>query len=81
MVRYRPNTPPEEQDIDNIQILTLQGHPEYLEGIVTRIVAVRKQAGIIDAATAADAERRRFWKHDGVNVLGKTIWAVLGIYA
>lgn len=60
-----------------IQILTVQGHPEYTERIVTAVIKQRLRSGIISKEAAADAETRRFWRNDGVNVVGKAIWKVL----
>lgn len=78
MVRFLPNT---SRRLEDVQILTVQGHPEYVEGIVSGLVAIRSQSGLIDAETAADAERRKNWRNDGVEVIGKVIWGVLGVTA
>ena len=57
--------------------MTIQGHPEFNEPIVTAIIEQRSQSGIISQEVAADAETRRFWKTDGVDVIGKAIWEIL----
>ena len=67
--------------LNDVHILTLQGHPEYTEEIITGLVTIRSQSGIISAEAAADAERRRYWKQDGIEVLGRAIWGVLGVAA
>ena len=76
MVRFssdaNPSTP-----LPPIQIITTQGHPEFNEPIVTAIIEQRLQSGAISQEAAADAEKRRFWKTDGVDVIGKAIWEVL----
>ncbi|KAF5381610.1 hypothetical protein D9615_005476 [Tricholomella constricta] len=79
MVRFAPGTRPEQQNLDNVHVITFQGHPEFAEGIVTGIVAGRVKAGVISAELAADVERRKNWRHDGIEVLGKAIWGVLGV--
>ncbi|KAK7052321.1 glutamine amidotransferase type-1 domain-containing protein [Favolaschia claudopus] len=80
MVRF--DSPRESQSpvaLSNIHIFTVQGHPEFNEPIVTKLVAARKAQGIIDAATAADATERAYWQNDGVGVVGKAILGVYGV--
>jgi len=76
MVRFssgaNPSTP-----LPPIQIITTQGHPEFNEPIVTAIIEQRSQSGSISREAAADAETRRFWKTDGIDVIGKAIWEIL----
>ena len=76
MVRFasgaNPSTP-----LPPIQIITTQGHPEFNEPIVTAIIELRVLSGDISQEAAAEAETRRFWKTDGVDVVGKAIWEVL----
>jgi GMP synthase-like glutamine amidotransferase len=78
MVRFssgaNPSTP-----LPPIQIITIQGHPEFNEPIVTAIIEQRSRSGVISQEAAADAEARRFWKTDEVtvNVIGKAIWEIL----
>lgn len=76
MVRFLPvpNSSSSSSLVGSIQILTLQGHPEFDEPIVSAIIEQRSSSGVIDIATARDAEKRRFLKTDGVDVVGKTIW-------
>lgn len=86
MVRFLPgksipetaSSPPQEL-YDSIQILTTQGHPEFTEPIVTSLVEARSETGVIDAAAAKDCERRRFWRNDGVDTIGRVVWGVLGV--
>ena len=63
--------------LPSIQIITIQGHPEFNEPIVTAVIEQRVQSGSISQEAAADAETRRFWKTDGVDIIGKTIWEIL----
>jgi len=60
-----------------IQILTVQGHPEFIEPIVTAMIEEGVRSGTISKEAADDAMTRRFWRNDGVKVLGKAIWKVL----
>jgi hypothetical protein len=75
MVRFssgaNPSTP-----LPPIQIITTQGHPEFNEPIVSAIIEQRLQSGSFSQEVAADAEARRFWETDGVDI-GKAIWKVL----
>ncbi|TFK23996.1 cytoplasmic protein [Coprinopsis marcescibilis] len=65
--------------LQKIQIFTVQGHPEWHEKVLTPLVEERGKSGIIDAPTAEDAMRRRFWRNDGVPVAGPVIWSILGV--
>lgn len=66
---------------DNIQIFTVQGHPEFTKRIVDSIVDARASSGAIDQPTAEDARARSAWRNDGVDVIGRAIWRILGIPA
>ncbi|KAJ7182672.1 class I glutamine amidotransferase-like protein [Mycena crocata] len=80
MVRFNSTDAPSSPiSLSDIHILTVQGHPEFNEPIVTKIVAARTQSGIINAVTAADAERRANWQNDGVGVVAKAILGVYGV--
>ncbi|RDB26710.1 putative glutamine amidotransferase-like protein C13C5.04 [Hypsizygus marmoreus] len=81
MVRFTANPESAQRKLNDVQIFTLQGHPEFVEGLVTGLVEVRAKSGIIDAETAADSERRKGWRNDGVPVIGKAIWGILGVTA
>ncbi|TFK65993.1 class I glutamine amidotransferase-like protein [Pluteus cervinus] len=85
MVRLYPTSSPENStphvapNLSNVHIFTIQGHPEFIEPIVSKIVEIRSQSGIIGAEVVADAIRRKDWRNDGVAVVGKAIWRVLGV--
>jgi len=76
MVRFssgaNPSTP-----LPPVQIITIQGHPEFNEPIITAIIRQRTESGHISHEAATDAERRRFWRTDGVYIVGKAIWEIL----
>jgi len=80
MVKFHVGTQ-KGKKLDNVHILTLQGHPEYTEEVINGLVTIRSQLGIISPEAAADAERRRYRKQDGIEVLGRAIWGVLGVAA
>ncbi|KII87858.1 hypothetical protein PLICRDRAFT_42374 [Plicaturopsis crispa FD-325 SS-3] len=75
MVRYA------DADPSSIQVLTLQGHPEFTTSIVNAIVEAREAVGVISHEIADDARARGEWRNDGVSVVGKVIWKVLGLKA
>ncbi|TCD67628.1 hypothetical protein EIP91_012193 [Steccherinum ochraceum] len=79
-IRYKPSsqhTPGSPINYGDIQIFTVQGHPEFTKRIVTKIVTARSGTGVIDKITAEDATRRADWRNDGVSVLGKVIWKII----
>lgn len=77
-VRYVPSaassSPKRPEDI---QIFTVQGHPEFTESIVEKIVDLRESTGVLDKSTAEGARSRAKWRNDGVDVIGKLIWEIL----
>ncbi|EKM53291.1 uncharacterized protein PHACADRAFT_259553 [Phanerochaete carnosa HHB-10118-sp] len=75
-VRYAPGAL--SRTPKDIQIFTVQGHPEFTENIVRKIIDVRLSTGVIDQATADSARQRAKWRNDGVGVIGKAIWQILG---
>ncbi|KAF9694680.1 hypothetical protein EKO04_007570 [Ascochyta lentis] len=48
------------------RLISVQGHPEFHEGIVSRLVKMRNQQGIFEDEQARDALSRVSDKHDGV---------------
>ncbi|KAF1927847.1 class I glutamine amidotransferase-like protein [Didymella exigua CBS 183.55] len=48
------------------RLISVQGHPEFTEGIVRRLVEMRHQQGIFDEEQARDALARVGREHDGV---------------
>jgi GMP synthase-like glutamine amidotransferase len=84
-VRFTSNSdvpPPSSQEIDpsSIQILTVQGHPEFTQGIIDKLVVARTEKGILTQEMKEDVEKRSKMRNDGV-VVGKAIWRILGIDA
>ena len=82
MVRlHRDKTPLFEKDInfDDIHILTLQGHPEIEEPLMTDLILELTVEGVIDKETADDALEIIFLPTDGTGIIGRGLWKVLGV--
>lgn len=78
MVRFSTTEKPLTLALEDINIFTVQGHPEFTESIVSAIVDVRAKSGVIDAKIAEEAIRRKDDRNDGC-VIGKAIWKILGV--
>ena len=76
-IRYAPGTT--SRTPKDIQIFTVQGHPEFTEGIVDKVVNLRMSTGVIDKPTGETAKARAKWRNDGVPVIAKVIWKILGV--
>ncbi|KAF5351193.1 hypothetical protein D9756_008187 [Leucocoprinus leucothites] len=78
----------------NVHVLTLQGHPEFSEGIITGLVRQRVDAfglptvteywghkGGEDAHEPTDKEGtgRRWHKTDGADIVSQALWKMLGV--
>ncbi|KAF9004613.1 class I glutamine amidotransferase-like protein [Cyathus striatus] len=72
MVKWRSGA--EKKSLKDVHIITLQGHPEFTENIVSSLVEARSSSGVIDKEAAEDAEKRKHWRNDGVSVVGKVLW-------
>lgn len=78
MVRYQPDVSGAPAKLSDIQILTVQGHPEFTKSIVSKVVAIRAEKGILAPELAQDAIRRNELRNDGVGAIGGAVWKVLG---
>lgn len=65
--------------LTDIRILTVQGHPEFTKPIVNAIVEARSKSGVIGESTVEDYRKREDWRNDGVSVIGKVFWKILGV--
>jgi hypothetical protein len=77
-----PNTnegsTPDPDLLRGIQILTVQGHPEFTESVVSAIVEQRAATGAIDAPTAHEYNARRRWDaDDGRGRIARAVWGVV----
>lgn len=50
------------------RFISVQGHPEFNEGIMVELVKTRNKQGIFEDEQARDALARSGDKHDGVNI-------------
>lgn len=56
----------------------MQGHPEFTTPISETVISDRLSTGILDTETAEGARSRAERRNDGVDVVGRTVWKVLG---
>jgi GMP synthase-like glutamine amidotransferase len=77
MVKFKAGSSSQLVSLSDIQILTVQGHPEYTKSIVQKMTGTRASQGIIPLELAEDVKLRSEWQNDGVTILGKTVWEVL----
>ncbi len=61
----------------DIHIIGVQGHPEFTADIVNFIVDAREKT-VLPPSVVQDGRERAVKEHDGVSVVGETIWRVLG---
>ena len=61
--------------------ISVQGHPEWHEGVVTPLIEERAASGVIPKETAEDAMRRKDLRNDGLSVVGRVLWTMLGVPA
>ncbi|OCF35878.1 cytoplasmic protein [Kwoniella heveanensis CBS 569] len=59
-----------------IQILTVQGHPEFTPDMVLRTIEARVKMGIFDEQLATEARRRAVGRGDGGEGFGRVGWSV-----
>ncbi|KAH6904247.1 cytoplasmic protein [Coprinopsis sp. MPI-PUGE-AT-0042] len=64
--------------LSTVQILTVQGHPEWHEGVVTPLIEERMASGVIPKDRAEDALRKADLRNDGMSVVGRVVWTMLG---
>jgi hypothetical protein len=81
MVKYYTPGTAATPFLTDIHILTVQGHPEFTSPILEVLMAKRLAAGIWDGPTIGDARRRADWRNDGVEVVGTTVFRMLGVSA
>ena len=78
MVRYIPDSSGKLARLSDIHILTVQGHPEFTKSIVSKLVGIRADKGILTPELARDAIKRNELRNDGVEVIARTVWRILG---
>ncbi|KAG9086238.1 hypothetical protein FS749_003792 [Ceratobasidium sp. UAMH 11750] len=65
--------------LQGIHILTIQGHPEFHESIVSKVIDARELSGVMSPAVVADGRERAARQHDGIEVVGRVMWGILGV--
>ena len=78
MVRYTHDASGRLAKLSDIRTLTVQGHPEFTKSIVSKVVGIRTDKGIFTPEFARDAIRRNELRNDGVEVIARAIWKILG---
>lgn len=79
MVKFIPDASGELANLSDIQILTVQGHPEFTASIVSKVVGIRADKGIFTPEFARDAIKRNILRNDGVEVIARAVWEILGV--
>lgn len=79
MVLYSDSSKPTDRTLTDVQIITLQGHPEFTESISEYVIVARSGTGIFSADLAADARKRNAeLDNDGVKI-ARVFWRILGV--
>ncbi|KZT03619.1 class I glutamine amidotransferase-like protein [Laetiporus sulphureus 93-53] len=81
MVRFASGTSVDHPMPQDVQIFTVQGHPEFTQRISEKIVEARERKGVMGKDIAEDARKRAEWRNDGVGVIGKVMWEIMGVGA
>jgi len=93
-IKFYPSLGDASRTPRDIHILTLQGHPEFSESIITGLTWQLKD--MMDVPTLIDywgpkgglyddeplnkeGTGRRWWKTDGVNIISVVYWKMLGV--
>ena len=77
MAKLYSGAAPEAVTPADVQIICVQGHPEFDQFIVDEIVKVRSSTGAMSPEVVQDVAQRREWRNDGVGVIGRLFWEVL----
>ncbi|KAG2127982.1 hypothetical protein DEU56DRAFT_524958 [Suillus clintonianus] len=82
MVRFSQSessgdAPPLNFRLTDIHILTSQGHPEFTESIMRMLLSARRE--LLGTEVVDDGLSRAGDQNDGVAVVGKAIWGMLGV--
>lgn len=78
MVKYTPDESGNLARPSDIQILTVQGHPEFTKSIVATLVGIRAERGILTPECAQDAIKRNELENEAPEVVGRAVWKVIG---
>jgi hypothetical protein len=76
-----PNTSVQPTPLPPIQILTIQGHPEFSSSVISSIIEQRVASGTIGVPAAEDANRRLAEKtpkaNDALGLFGRAMWGLI----
>ncbi|KIJ56370.1 hypothetical protein M422DRAFT_23651 [Sphaerobolus stellatus SS14] len=72
---------PYKENPSQIQIFSVQGHPEFLPDIVNKIVDAREESGVMDPSTVKYGRENAVKPDDGTSAIGRAIWKVIGVEA
>lgn len=98
VIKFYPLPPDSKEEVvrthRDIQVLTLQGHPEFSESIVTGIIRQRidgmgtatvtdywgQKGGDYDDEPKDKTDTGRRWrKTDGLDIVSQALWKILGV--
>ncbi|KAF8317674.1 class I glutamine amidotransferase-like protein [Clavulina sp. PMI_390] len=65
------------QSLQDIHVLCVQGHPEFHNDIVSRIIDAREASGVLKGEFVKEARLRASAEHDGIDVIAKAMWDIL----
>jgi len=71
------DSPPLNFRLTDIHILTSQGHPEFTESIMRLLLSARRE--LLGTEVVDDGESRAGNQNDGVAIVGKAIWGMMGV--
>jgi GMP synthase-like glutamine amidotransferase len=82
MVRFSQSetsgdAPPLNFRLTDIHILSSQGHPEFTESIMRMLLSARRE--LLGTEVVDDGQSRAGNQNDGIAVVGKTIWGIMGV--
>lgn len=79
LVRLAPSADsPTSFKLEQIQVITLQGHPEFHADMVSRIIDTREGGGVISHELAEASRGHAKDAHDGIRI-GRTLLGMLGV--
>ena len=82
-IRFAPGSPSALADTllshDDIQIFTMQGHPEFTPRIVDTIVRIHAASGVFGPKLVESVRAKADWRDEGITVAAKAIWRILGV--
>jgi GMP synthase-like glutamine amidotransferase len=63
----------------DVHVFTVQGHPEFTASISDLIISARTSTGVIEKELSEDASKRnKELRNDGVEVIGRLMWKIMG---